>query len=329
LKKAIKHIPERYGFRTPEAAEWPTMLLVATSFVCNSDCIHCPNAKSRRESNYLGSDKALMEWETFKKVADEAQGYKVLLRFSAGGEPLMHPKAVEMIEYACSKNVYMVSLTTNGSLLTKELAERILRAGITLVEISVDGYTKETYEKIRRGLNFDVVKANIHNLVDIRNTMKIPALVIISIIDQPEIAHELKEAVAYWEKIVDRVMVRRYLTFQGVMDKGWKRKEPFLPKNTPCPFPWERMSIDPAGNLRFCVSDITGRSIVGNIATTTVHKVWTGDLFNRWRKLHLEGRGREVPFCEKCTDWEYRSWNYNYFYAIEQAKKRLREQLEI
>ena len=70
-----------------------------------------------------------------------------------GGEPLLHPHMIEMIEYAKLKGA-RVWLNTNGSMFgpTEKLRhklERVVRAGIDLIEFSMDAADPETYAILR------------------------------------------------------------------------------------------------------------------------------------------------------------------------------------
>ena len=160
-----------YGFQTEEIRQFPRMVIAGVSFACNAKCIHCiyevfPETKSK-----TSGDKAFMNLYTFKKIADECSKYPhVLLRLVGFGEPMLNPKFFEMIEYAKGVGCN-VGIITNGALLTREKAERLLNSNIDAVDISVDAYTKEVYEKIRVGLDFDKLKNNVKDLISLRNKM--------------------------------------------------------------------------------------------------------------------------------------------------------------
>lgn len=258
-----------------------------------------------------------MPWEVFQKVADEcAQHAHNLVRLSSAGEILMHPKAVQMIEYLLEKKQDKnVALTTNGSLLDPEKSLRLLKAGIRSIEISMDASDKQTYEAIRVGLSFEETLCNVRELVRLRNEGGYDTRLMVSIIEQDANKERLDEITAFWENIVDVVLVRKLLAFGGLVERRTTAAA-YLPKETPCPFLWERMLIDPAGNARGCVNDIMGRGIVGNVLEKSIAEIWRGEPLATWRQMHLEGKKQNVPVCEGCQDSEYRSWEYNYFHAL-------------
>ena len=89
--------------------------------------------------------------DIFKKNIEHLP-YSIKLNWR--GEPLLHPKIADMVAFAKDIGVHEVQLNTNGLLLTKELAIDLAEAGLDRIIISMDGFTKETYEKIRRGGDF-------------------------------------------------------------------------------------------------------------------------------------------------------------------------------
>ena len=78
-------------------------------------------------------------------------------------------------------------------MLGEEVARAILEAEIEAVEISLDALTKTTYEKIRRGSNYESVMSNVHRFIKLRNEIKARTKILVSIIDQPEAEAELDE----------------------------------------------------------------------------------------------------------------------------------------
>jgi radical SAM protein with 4Fe4S-binding SPASM domain len=196
----------------------------------------------------------------------------------------------------------------------------LLKNGIRIIEVSVDAASAEVYEKIRIGLSFREVLYNIKELMKIRDSGGYNTKVMVSVIEQEENASQLDEIFRFWSSIVDGVLLRKLLSFKGIIPRN-KKYIPYLPESAPCPFLWERVLVDSLGNVRGCVSDIYNTSCLGNLKTDTISELWQGKLLNEWRQLHLENRKSEVPVCKGCVDLEYRSWEYNYFSAVNKLDK--------
>ena len=108
---------------------------------CNLRCRHCyMDSDGKKYSGELTTDEA-------KKFIDDLADFKVPVLLFSGGEPLMRPDFFELAEYAAEKKI-RPTLSTNGTLITHEVAQRIKDIGIGYVGISLDGL-KEVNDKFR------------------------------------------------------------------------------------------------------------------------------------------------------------------------------------
>lgn len=108
---------------------------------CNLKCRHCyMNSDSQKYQNELTTDEA-------KKFIDDLADFKVPVLLFSGGEPLIRPDFFELAEYAQAKGV-RPTLSTNGTLITREVAQRIKNIGVGYVGISLDGL-KDVNDKFR------------------------------------------------------------------------------------------------------------------------------------------------------------------------------------
>lgn len=99
---------------------------------CNLKCAHC----------YMESDaqkyQGELTTEEAKHFIDDLAAFKSPVLLFSGGEPLIRPDFFELAEYASSKGL-RVTLSTNGTLITPEVAKRIKEIGVSYVGISLDG----------------------------------------------------------------------------------------------------------------------------------------------------------------------------------------------
>ncbi|MEQ9566734.1 MAG: radical SAM protein, partial [Pseudomonadales bacterium] len=106
----------------------------------------------------------LMSDALFDKICEEITPYADQMRrvtIQLLGEPLLDKKLESKISRLKKIGIKEVFFSTNGSLFTDKRAVSILESGVDEVDFSVDGATKETFEKIRVGLNYDEVVDNI------------------------------------------------------------------------------------------------------------------------------------------------------------------------
>jgi pyrroloquinoline quinone biosynthesis protein E len=101
-----------------------------------------------------------MAFHDFKEVIDSQHGV-VEIKLQGMGEPVLGGKVFfRMIEYARRKHIW-VRTTTNASILHKhENFRKLIDADPNEVQISIDGTSKETFERIRAGSNFELVTQN-------------------------------------------------------------------------------------------------------------------------------------------------------------------------
>jgi len=309
------HVQGEYGLRE-DAEVFPMMLVISFVYVCNAHCPNCPYNNSDIRSDY--ADALFMPENIFKKIADESGPYKAYLRLSGGGEPMLHPMAVELITYA-KKRGAKIGLITNGSRFTKENLTALIGASIDVIEFSVDAGNEETYKSVRPGLDWEKLNRNVNYAIDIREKAGAATRIIASVINQKGV--DVKSAEEYWSRLVDKVQVRKYLTW-GYNKNESADNSPYLPvdQRVPCPWLFERLNIDSRGDVTLCGEDIAFENKFANVMEKPIKDIWLGPELSEFRKKHLEKRGDEIPICRGCPDWQYRSWQYNYWKVIEDAE---------
>jgi radical SAM protein with 4Fe4S-binding SPASM domain len=109
---------------------------------CNLRCVHCrATATELASPNDLSTPRAL---DIITQIADFCSPILVL----SGGEPLYRPDIFQMARFATEKGI-RVALGTNGTLVTKEVARKIVDSGVRRVSISLDGADAETHDSFR------------------------------------------------------------------------------------------------------------------------------------------------------------------------------------
>lgn len=300
----------KYDFQDERSKEFPRMVIAGISFVCNAKCIHCIYSNFPETKQKSAREKMFMERDIFKRIADQCSQYPgTLLRLVGFGEPLLHPSLMDMVKYAKQAGCN-VGLITNGSLLGEIAAKKLLDTNIDAIDISVDAFSKKVYERIRVGLDFDILVRNVKRLVELRNEMRKHTFIFCSIVEQAEVMHEIEEALQFWGKIADKVVTRKFLTF-GLFDRD-ENSTPYYEKRIPCFLLYDRINVDISGQIRLCGYDSSGKTDFGNIENVSIREVWSGKELNRIRRCHQEGRFEEAGLCSDCKDWPFHSWQNNY-----------------
>jgi heme b synthase len=109
---------------------------------CNLACGHC------RASAVRGPYAGELDTKKCLQLLDEIAAVGKPVIILTGGEPLLRPDIYEIAAYGDRKGLRMV-LATNGTLLTREVAEKLIRSGIRRVSISIDGPDAESHDAFR------------------------------------------------------------------------------------------------------------------------------------------------------------------------------------
>jgi radical SAM protein with 4Fe4S-binding SPASM domain len=185
----------------------PIYVQVEATTKCNLKCRTC------RRTNEVNRDISL---GLFKSIVDQFNKSTFIPRrldLTGLGEPLFHSNIVEMVSYA-KKFGFRVSLTSNLTVFNQNNPSRLVQSGLDYLYISFDGASKDTFEKIRVGSNFDKVVENIKHLVRTKRDLnsRSPKLLFESTISQYN-AKEIHEIVKLAESLeVDGVYFFRQVT---------------------------------------------------------------------------------------------------------------------
>ena len=128
--------------RTGAGQHLPRLVFWEVTKGCNLRCVHCrATATELASPSDLPTAQAL---NIIDQIADFANPILVL----SGGEPLYRPDIFQLAKYATDKGL-RVALATNGTLVTKEVAQKIVDAGVKRVSISLDGANADTHDTFR------------------------------------------------------------------------------------------------------------------------------------------------------------------------------------
>ncbi len=142
----------------------PLRATIQTTDFCNLNCIMC-QIHSHRDLHKLKQ----MQQSDFEKIVQKLFPTLIEVHPTNIGEPLFSPWFDYLSEMALKYGV-LLDITTNGTLLTKQKCIKILPCLLD-IKVSFDGAKKETFERIRKGANYETVLQNIKNFVEIRNSL--------------------------------------------------------------------------------------------------------------------------------------------------------------
>lgn len=301
-----------YGFRDRLSADFPSQLIVDMTEVCNLACTHCPHPEFKKSEHYKAR---YLDPELNAKLVDEVKehggGRTQYIRYTSEGEPLVHPKCYDMLDYAVKNSRVLVTLTTNGTILNEKRVGKLLDSGLHMIDVSIDAFSPETYAKIRVNGNLAVTRANVERMIEMAKLAGSRTKVVVSFIEQPGNRSEATPFESFWKNAgADSVVIRRLHSGAGAVINiaNLLRKEHAKEPRYPCLYPWERIVLNPRGMLSFCPQDWVHGSEVADFRSTTLREVWQSEYYRRLREAHLANDFRNHAFCGNCPDWRQTRW---------------------
>ena len=301
-----------YGFseRLPEA--FPLQIVVDVTELCNLACAHCLHAEFVKHPKYAARHmSAAIHDKLVAEAARDGKGLLRYLRYTAMGEPLLHPEIFSFLAKAKRDSGTAVALTTNGTLLSGDVIERLLDTGVDIVDISIDAFSPDAYQAVRRGGDRDATYKKVLAFLAAREQRRGGTKIVTTFIEQPLNQGEADDFRRFWlDHGADDVIVRRLHSQAGGKKDIAARMEEAnaaLPRR-PCLYPWERLCVSSGGLMGFCPANWDYSAEFANLADMSIKGTWQGAFMCKLRKQHLENRFEGNPLCRDCPDWAQTRW---------------------
>jgi MoaA/NifB/PqqE/SkfB family radical SAM enzyme len=267
------------------APSMPEIVQIESTNICNAKCVFCPRDEMHRR-------QGIMTLDLFKKIVDECVALGIThVRMHNYGEAFIDKQLVEKVRYAKQKGIQEVGVISNGSLITDAVARGMIDAGLDAINISVDAAGKEVFESTRLGLKYDKVIANIERLVRIRTESgKRRPKLILSFVRQNNTADE-QAFIEHWRAIADKVHVTDLHNWAGTLNTE-------SDVNYPCYRPWLTFTVLWDGRVSLCCADFDGKTILGDLNTSSIREIWNAGPYRDARRQHLESGGPDI--CRAC-----------------------------
>ncbi len=301
---------------------YPSGLQIGITNKCNLQCIMCKRRSIQQKyPAYLEKE---MSFEDFKYIVDQFPKIKKI-RMTGLGENLLNKDFLKMLRYIKEKKIY-VEFFDNFYFLDDKIAEQLINIGVDKVYASIDGATKETYEKIRIGSSFERVMDNIKGLINLKkkkraNYPEITFIYVInrynseevlnfidivnSIIDNEKASIRLVDMANYngnQKHLCLKKSTTKKIIFQAaekskrlgiILDHAYKIKKSIASCQQ-----WLMPFIVPRGYVFPCCSAPNGTMYIGNIFKKSFKQIWDSEDYKNFRKDICHGK--TPSFCKKC-----------------------------
>jgi 12,18-didecarboxysiroheme deacetylase len=284
---------------------------------CNLKCVHCyAHAKDRSFDDELSTEDG-------KRLIDDLASFGAPVLLFSGGEPMVRKDLPELADYAVKKGMRAV-ISTNGTLITSQMAETLKEIGLSYVGISIDGM-EEINDKFRGmtgafksalqgienckaagikvGLRFTINKFNaaeISNIFDLLEDMEIPRVCFYHLVYAGRGSKLVDEDLSHEEsrKAVDLIMDRT----KALHEKGKPKEVLTVDNHADGPYLYLRLLRENPERakevlelLKMNEGNNSGRGI-GCIS-------WDGEVYaDQFWRHHSFGNIKDRPFSEIWTD---------------------------
>jgi len=132
---------------------------IDTTNICQLKCPLCHTGKGT-----IHRDQGVMDFDLFTKVVDQIKHSCLWLTLYSWGEPFLNQRVHEYIEYAHKQKIATIISSNLNKPLTPLMAEQVIRSGLDVMIVSLDGITQDVYEVYRVNGHLDRVLENLRLL---------------------------------------------------------------------------------------------------------------------------------------------------------------------
>lgn len=294
----------------------PFTVYIEQTKYCNFKCFYCIHStrdEADGEFRALGHRMQHMDEVFFEKIIRELKefpqdGIKRIV-FSGLGEPLMNPRLPDYVRMTVEAGIAgRVEVITNGLLLTPEKSRALVAAGITNINISVQGLDAAGYEKtcgIR--IDFERYLENLKYLYEHKGNVQIYIKAIDATLGTKENEEKFFEI---FSPFADRIYIEHLVVMQQQMDglreivdgtKNFYGEELDVNRKV-CAQSFYFMQIGCEGDIFPCPVPGLGKNLsMGNAKEHTLTEIWNGSRRRGFLRKMLKKEKDQIPDCATCT----------------------------
>ena len=265
----------------------PTKLTIEPVNVCNLRCPACFTGIGA-----VGRPRSLMSLDLYRQLLRELGDTLFTLEFFNWGEPLLAKNIFDMVERASARGISTLISTNFSVPFDAARAEALVRAGLTVMGVSLDGTTQESYAAYRVRGQLDRVLANCRLMQEAKRRLGSPF---------PTIYWSFHVFPHNTDDVARAGALARELDMELVVEKGWVVGEewgqdsPYQYFKNPapgrCDFLWTRAVVNNDGGVAPCCGsfydgDDMGRFDVAARGDRAFRAVWNGPRFQSARRFY-------------------------------------------
>jgi sulfatase maturation enzyme AslB (radical SAM superfamily) len=286
--------------------DFPKRIILESTNHCNLSCPSCRTGTGNRE------DRGKMSIDLFKKIVDEISlnNNCDFMSLQGGGEPFLHPDIFQFIEYLHERGPDIRSqISTNGTLVSENIASEIINSPLGEIIFSVDGSKKETFERLRRGARHEEVVNNILEFIRMKDEQNSTIKTGVCMVRQVDNEDEISDFEQFWSPRIDEILYATYQTYTGIIPD---RRTDSDKEKIPCTrFPCKQLmrgdcAVKWNGEVYVCCRSVREDLYLGNASELSIGGLFQGKRRKGIIDLHLKGKWDVLPSCRNCVqEWSF------------------------
>lgn len=296
--------------------EAPFTVYIEQTRVCNLKCYYCIHSTRDEKGgafDQLGYSIKHMDFDDYLKIVNELAEFPAgsvkKICFSGLGEPLANPRLPEMIKIVVDKKIAgRVEIITNGLLLTPELTDKLIDAGITNINISTQGNNAEYYKKVSgKTVDFDAFLSNLDYLYRNKKQARIYIKAVDATFDSKE---DQEEFYKIYSPYADQIYVEHIIpmhtqhhdSFEEQLDTALDFYGRKIEKHSQiCSQAFYLLQIGCDLDVFPCPDPGLERVLsLGNAKEQTLQEIWNGEKRKKLLRKMLQFKRSEIPVCKDC-----------------------------
>lgn len=282
----------------------PLSVHIFPSFYCNFRCSYCLHSLSAECLTEKGFRRQNMDFSVYRKAIEDISARSWHLKaliFAGHGEPLLHPQIAEMVALAKERQIAdRVEIVTNASLLTRELSDALIAAGLDRLRISLQGVTAQQYQEVSGvKIDFDRFMDQIRYFYRQKKETEVYIKIIDLALKEPGDQARFEDLCS---GAADIHAIEYAIPFVPEIDLGplsGHSKQGCDVHAGICSMPFYMLIVYPNGDVLPCCS--TEIPIVfGNVKQQSLGEIWTSRLRTEFLIQQLNGAGT-LPICSQCS----------------------------
>lgn len=293
----------------------PFTVYIEQTRYCNFKCFYCIHSTrddADGEMQKLGHKIKHMALEDFRDILQQLKAFPHGIKrivFSGLGEPLMNPELPEMVRLTVEAGIVdRIEVITNGYLLTPQMSDRLVQAGITNINISIQGVNAQQYlETCGVSIDFERFVDNLSYLYHHKQQAQIYIKAIDATLKTPE---DHQRFLDIFGSISDRIYVEHLIVMQQQMEglksvvdgtKNFYGEELDLDRKV-CAQSFYFLQIGCDFETFPCpVPGLSNELSMGNAKNMSLVDIWNGKKRRELLRLMLSYQKDTLTDCRNCT----------------------------